>query len=497
MPEATNHVTEEEASAEDLPHILFVDDERPLHHALARLFSRHGLRMTSSSNGREAIELLEQQSFDLVLTDFMMPEVDGLDLLAHVRRNYPSVRVIMITAHANVQHAVRAMKSGVVDYVPKPFSTQALIERLKTQVAEKRREEAAQEKQAAAPSGSAARAKKKAARSTTAKPTTTGAASTQYIGEHPSIQKIRDLLPRVAQSRAPVFVHGESGTGKEIMARLIHETSRRADQPYVTLNCANLPSELVESHLFGHRKGAFTGAVEDMEGAFSHADGGTLLLDEVTEVTPEVQAKLLRVLQEQEFQKVGAPKKQKVDVRVIATSNRDLDDAVEQGLFRADLYHRLAVFPLHLPPLRKRISDVPLLVEHFVETYCTLYEMPPKRVAPELMRRLQAYAWPGNVRQLENMIHRGVVLAAENEVIASADVVNDFFSGTKSIGADTAKEKITEGEVQTIEEMERHMILQALEEEGTNQKSAAERLGISARTIRNKLQKYRDEGFMV
>ncbi len=490
MPEEVQPPSSAPCDTEAQPHILFVDDNRALHRALQRLFSRHGICMTSSTSGVHAIELLEQQSFDLVLTDFMMPELDGLDLLAHIRRTYPATRVIMITAHANVQHAVRAMKGGVVDYVPKPFATEELIERIRTHIEAKRQAEEA------APA--AADAAAPPPRRPKASGTDADDALAQYIGEHPSIQKIKGLLPRVAQSRAPVFVHGESGTGKEIMARVIHETSRRAAAPYVTLNCANLPSELVESHLFGHRKGAFTGAIEDMEGAFAQADGGTLLLDEVTEITPEVQAKLLRVLQEQEFQKVGAPKKQKVDVRVIATSNRDLEDAVEQGLFRGDLYHRLAVFPLNVPPLRKRISDIPLLAEHFVEKYCALYEMPPKRIAPELMHRLQAYTWPGNVRQLENMVHRGVVLAAENETIETADVVNDFFAKTTDpAGAGAAREKIANGEVTTIEEMERHMILQALDEEDTNQKNAAERLGISARTIRNKLKKYRAEGFSV
>jgi len=266
----------------------------------------------------------------------------------------------------------------------------------------------------------------------------------------------------------------------------------------VALNCANLPSELVESHLFGHRKGAFTGAIADMTGAFEQADGGTLLLDEITEVAPNVQAKLLRVLQEQEIQRVGDAETKQVDVRIVATSNRDLQEAVDEGLFREDLYHRLAVFPVTVPPLRDRLSDVPALAEHFVEKYVTLYGLPEKDIASDLMRRFRSYSWPGNVRQLENMVHRGVVLSAERGEIALDDVVNDFFSeGATSERQAPAYTASTGDGAMTLEEIERHAILQALEQTDSNQKQAAEQLGICARTIRNKLKKYREEGYFV
>lgn len=459
------------------PHVLFVDDEQLLHGVLERLFNRNNITVTSCSSALQAIEELKQTSFDLVITDFKMPEMDGLELLAHVRQEYPDLKVVMITAHSNVQHAVGAMKSGAVDYIPKPFSTAELLERVQHLLKEKEQERRRPAK-AKRPSKSAS------------------TSSVEYIGEHPSIQQLKSLLPRLAKSKAPVFIHGESGTGKEILARLIHQTSNRAKHPYVTINCANLPRELVESHLFGHRKGAFTGAIDDMTGAFERADGGTLLLDEITEIDLPVQAKLLRVLQEQEFQKVGASETQQIDVRVIATSNRNLSEAIQEDLFREDLYHRLAVFPLYVPPLRERISDVPLLVEHFVEKYCVLYELPNKSVAPQLMRQFQSYSWPGNVRQLENMVHRGVVLAAEREVIRPNDVVNDFFADAKAEARlDTPLP--AKGTSMTIEEMEREMILQTLSDTDNNQREAAERLGISARTIRNKLKKYREEGFIV
>jgi DNA-binding NtrC family response regulator len=304
------------------------------------------------------------------------------------------------------------------------------------------------------------------------------------------------MLPLVSQNKAPVFIQGESGTGKEILARLIHQTSNRADGPFVALNCANLPIELVESHLFGHRKGSFTGAIEDVTGAFEQANGGTLLLDEITEIASGVQAKLLRVLQEQVIRRVGASETQPVDVRVIATSNRDLSEAISDGSFREDLYHRLSVFPLTIPPLRERTSDVPLLANHFVDKYCVLYGLPDKEVAPDLMNHFVADAWSGNVRSLENMVQRGVLLSADRTKIQRGDVMHDFFADARPSQAASNKD-LFEGQIMTIEEMEHVMIMRALNESNNNQQIASERLGISARTIRNKLRKYRDEGWDV
>ena len=475
------------------PHLLFVDDEHLLHNVLTRLFARHQIDVTCCSDAATAIEKLDAEAFDLVITDFKMPHMDGLELLAHIRKVHPQLRAIMITAHGSIQHAVRSMRHGAIDYIPKPFSTTELVDRVKKLLAAPVKEEAD-----AAPAPAAAQANPKGASRSGASKASQDAAAARYIGEHDSIQRLKDLLPRVAESRAPVFVHGESGTGKEILSRIIHDMSDRAEGPYVALNCANLPSELVESHLFGHRKGAFTGAIADMTGAFERADEGTLLLDEITEVAPNVQAKLLRVLQEQEIQRVGDAETKQVDVRIVATSNRDLQAAVDEGLFREDLYHRLAVFPVTVPPLRNRLSDVPALAEHFVEKYVTLYGLPEKDIASDLMRRFRSYSWPGNVRQLENMVHRGVVLSAERGEIALDDVINDFFSeGATSEGQAPAYTSSTGDGAMTLEEIERHAILQALEQSDSNQKQAAEQLGICARTIRNKLKKYREEGYFV
>ncbi len=459
------------------PKILFVDDEQLLHGLFDRLFTRNGIRVKSCLNAEQAMEALKEEPYDLVVTDFMMPDIDGLELLAHIRQEHPQTKVIMITAHANVQHAVRSMKSGAIDYIPKPFSTTELVERVQKVLS---REDA--------PAVVAPKPK----RSVPRKKATTA----EYVGEHASIRRLKEMLPKVSQNKAPVFIQGESGTGKEILAKIIHQMSDRGDGPYVTLNCANLPRELVESHLFGHRKGAFTGAIDDMTGAFERADGGTLLLDEITEVELGVQAKLLRVLQEQEFQKVGSSETKKVEVRVIATSNRSLNEAINEGILRDDLYHRLSVFPLTVPPLRERLSDIPKLAEHFVEKYCDLYGLPPKEITDELMDYFRTYPWPGNVRQLENMVQRGVLLSAERGVIEPEDVFNDFFSDADGSGHPGSGDDVKIPRLTTIEEMERHMILKALDESDNNQQRAAEKLGISARTIRNKLKKYREEGFL-
>ena len=459
--------------------VLFVDDNKMLHDVLDRLLSRHGIHVTSLSNADRAVTALDDDDFDLLITEASLSGTDGLELLSHVREQHPQMKVIMVTGQANVQHAVEVMKRGAVDYMPKPFSTDEFVDRVKKHLA-----------------ADAEPPAKPPAEKTSASTRSSNEPLSKYVGEHPSIKNLKRLVPPVAQSKAPVFIHGESGTGKEILSRVVHELSDRSKQAYVTLNCANLPRELVESHLFGHRKGAFTGAIEDREGAFERADGGTLLLDEVTEIDLPIQAKLLRVLQEQEFQKVGDSSKKQVDVRVIATSNRDLREAVNEGSFREDLYHRLAVFPMHVPPLRERLSDVPLLAEHFVRKYCEMYNMPEKTVDDALLERFQEYDWPGNVRQLENMVHRGVALATDRPVIKLNDVFNEFISDTRPNGHAKAAHVDLNGAELTIEEMERRMILEALRET-ESQQQAAERLGVSARTIRNKLKKYREEGYAV
>ena len=459
-------------------HILFVDDELPLRGVVSRLLARRGVEVTTAGDAVSAVELLRDQSFDLLLTDFQMPDMDGFELLAHVRENYPDLPAIMMTGHASVQHAVQAMAGGAVDYLPKPFAVDALAERVMTQI-EVRRNGRGQ--------GALAPPKATSARKTPAK---TRTAEVAFVGEHPTIVALRELADRVSPSQAPLFIHGESGTGKEVLAKYVHAQSGRKG-PFVAINCANLPRELVESALFGHTKGAFTGATANHSGVFEEADGGTLLLDELTEVDPAIQAKLLRVLQESEVQPVGAKKPKKIDVRVLATTNRDVSEAIADGSFREDLYHRLAVFPLSLPPLRDRGDDVARLAERFVEKYRTLYGYGPKTLAPALLDQFLAADWPGNVRQLENMVHRGVVLSADRDTIEPGDVTHAFLNDAAPIQSGLAPRSLA---VTTLDEMERHMILQALEDTEGNQQQAADRLGISDRTIRNKLKKYREDG---
>ena len=453
--------------------VLFVDDELPLRSVVTRILARRGIDVVSVGDAVSAVERLREEPFDLLLTDFQMPEMDGFALLAHVREHHPDLPAIMMTGLASVQHAVQAMTNGAVDYLPKPFSTDALAERVLGQIRAR-----AERSERLAPAPTPATAPRK------------GSQTTAFVGESPAIVRLRDLAERIAPTRAPVFVRGESGTGKEVFARHLHERSGRRG-PFVAINCANLPRELVESALFGHRKGAFTGAHDNHTGVFEEASGGTLLLDEVTETTPDVQAKLLRVLQEGEIQPVGASRPKPVDVRVVATTNRDVASAMAEGAFREDLYHRLAVFPVALPPLRERGTDVGLLAERFVETYRTLYGFGEKRISSGLMERFLASDWPGNVRQLENLVHRGVVLSAEREVIERSDVEHAFLDdAAQTCGRLEAPSR----SVATLETVEREMILAALDDCDGNQQRAAERLGISDRTIRNKLKRYREEG---
>jgi len=495
------------------PHILAVDDEVMLHDVFERLFPREGIAVTACSSGTEAMEQLKDTAFDLVLATHQMPGPDGMELLDHIQEQHPQVQVILLSDQDNAQNAVRAMQRGAVDYIPKPFSTDELVDRVKALLEEP---EPASQPTADTPNGDSLPNAADIAASDGAPAGKDGAPvlsssaslasddpdSSRFVGQHESIQHLKTMVPRVAQSEAPVFIHGESGTGKEILSQLIHDQSARADEPYVPINCAALPSDLVESHLFGHVEGAFTGAVDDMEGAFEQADGGTLLLDEITEIDCGVQAKLLRVLQEQEFQKVGASKKKEVDVRIVATSNRDLKEAVEDGAFREDLYHRLAVFPLHVPPLRGRLSDIPLLARHFVQKYADQYGLPEKALSPGLLKHFQTHDWPGNVRELENMIHRGVVMATDADTITKEHVLNNSFvkdtAGAPDGSASATLTDLLDGDdPPTIAEMERKLILRTLSEEDVSQKRAAEQLGVSARTIRNKLQEYRDEGFSI
>ena len=467
--------------SDDTPHVLFVDDERMLHNVVERLLGRHHIRVTACSGGSEALDLLRREPVDLVLSDFQMPEMDGLELLAQVREQHPSLPVIIITGYANVQHAVRSMRSGAVDYLPKPFATEVLVERVRAHLARAAEAPAPTPEKAAASGGSS----KKASGASASAPT--------FIGEDPKLRELKAFLPRLAASGAPVFVHGESGVGKEVVARLVHAESDRASGPFVALNCANLPSELVESHLFGHKKGAFTGAISERKGLFETASGGTLFLDEVGEMSLVMQVKLLRALQEQRVRPVGATREVEVDVRILAATNRDLASMVEEGTFRQDLYYRLATLVIRLPPLRQRAADIPLLVRHILRDACARLGAEPPIVTGGAVEALMGYTWPGNIRQLENVIRAALALR-DGDI--TADVVRPLIQaqGPAPRPIATAPAPATMGSTVQVGRPPKcgpEEVRAALEGAGYNRSQAAEELGVSLRTLQRYIKKYR------
>ncbi len=461
--------------------IVVIDDDPHILNYMQEHLALNEYEVSAFQNPVKAVESLEEIRPSLVITDVKMNEMTGDEVLNHVLKHHPDTGVIIITGFGNISHSVRSIRKGAFDYITKPFSGREFISRVNQYFKSHSNgsagprplpEGATEETEEDDP-----KSRKKPARVTR---------SQKLVGEAPSIQKLLDILPRVAPTGAPVMIQGESGSGKEVYANLIQQNSNRADQPYVKINCANLPSELVESTLFGHVKGAFTGAVEDREGAFATADGGTLLLDEVTEIDISLQAKLLRVLQEKEFQKVGSQKSRKVDVRIISTTNRNIGEAISEGEFRKDLYFRLNVFPIEMPSLRERPGDIPLLVEHFVSRYCREYDLEEIAVSDELMNHLQKKEWPGNVRELENYIQRGVIMGQDSDELTLEHINNPLF---KNVDDSLAEEVLNDIPVLPIEEMELQMIKKALERTNGNQKEASKLLKISDRTIRNKLKK--------
>ena len=472
-------------SQNDRPKILFVDDELAIREFAAKVLPRRNMDVVVCESGEKAIEILKSQQFDVLITDINMSNIDGLELLAHTRKHYPSTGVMLITGVASIQNAVRAMSGGAVDYIDKScFTADYFIERIQKYLDNRSDESVAQPK-------TAQRRKRRKSEHVLPK--------IDFIGESKTITRLLSVVKNIinnVNNHASILIQGESGTGKEVLAKLIHQESVRSKGPFHSLNCANIPEKLVESQLFGHVKGAFTDAKEDKVGAFEVANGGTLLLDEITEIRPEIQVKLLRVLQEGEFQRLGSQDIIKVDVRVIATSNRNFKEAMATGIFRTDLYHRLAIFPLVIPALRERLSDIPLLAQHFCDDFCEMYGLEAKTFSSELIASFKLHDWPGNVRQLQNYVHRGVVLSTDENVIEYDHVMNNYFSDVSDEEGGAGNLESVKLMAGTLEEMERHMILESLKDNNNNQQLAAEQLGISARTIRNKLKRYRMDGWI-
>ena len=457
--------------------IILIDDDSHILNYMQEHLSLNDFNVQAFQSPKDALKIIDDFKPQLVITDVKMDEMTGDEVINYVRNNHPKIGVILITGFGNINHSVRAMQKGAFDYITKPFSGREFISRINqyfssTEVNHLNNQQSAIK--TPRPEG-----KKRASA------TINHNKKYNLIGNHPKIKKLLEIIPQIAPTNAPVLIQGDSGTGKEVLAGLIHENSTRSNQPFIKINCANLPKELVESTLFGHVKGAFTGAINDQDGAFHEADNGTLLLDEITEIDINTQAKLLRVLQEKEFQKVGSQKPQKVNVRIIATTNRNVAEVIQEGEFRNDLYFRLNVFPVRMPSLNERIEDIAALADHFCNKYTREYGLGEKSISEALLDYLENKEWSGNVRELENYIQRGVIMSKGDELIEKKHTENPLF---QNLDPTFANDTVGEIPILPIEEMELILIKKALERTNGNQKEASKLLKISDRTIRNKLK---------
>jgi len=472
--------------------ILVVDDEQCVRVDLFQALTRQGFEVIVAENGQVALDRLNRQPVDLLLTDIKMPEMDGLALLQQVKMLNPSLPVIIMTGFATVDSAISAMRLGAYDYILKPFPMEVMEETV-AQVLTLGGGQQTLGLEVGSHLNSSARP---------------GKGGRAIIGQDPLWRKVIAKAKAVASSTATVLILGESGTGKEVLARLLHEESSRSAGPFVALNCAALPEGLLESELFGHEKGAFTGAIATKKGKFELADGGTLLLDEIGEVPLQLQSKLLRVLQEGEVDRLGGRAPIKFDAHVLATTNRNLSEAVEQGTFRLDLFYRLNVIPLRLPSLRERREDILLLADHFVGRYAAQYKKAVKPLSARAKQRFLDYAWPGNVREMENMVERAVLLS-QGQAIEPWDLWDEEEAPLEvpgqddpPIGPSASEPSFSDPalfaddtrQMVPLREVERQMIRQALQQTDNNRTHAAKILGISVRTLRNKLNEYRSQG---
>ncbi len=446
--------------------ILVVDDQDMMRDSLAATLVREGHEVIAATDGATAVARLNNGRFDLMITDLKMPKMTGIELLAEAKKLRPEMPVVLMTAFATVQTAVEAMKLGAYDYIQKPFDGEE-IKHLVDRTLEHNR--LIRENQAL----------RSMAEVSGPRP---------LIGSGEAMAEVRKKIELVARSNATVLIRGESGTGKEVVARAIHNASDRKERPMLAVNCAALSENLLESELFGHEKGAFTGADRMRRGRFELADGGTLLLDEISEIAPGLQAKLLRVLQESAFERVGSSLTQTVDVRVIATTNRDLEEAVEVGEFRSDLFYRLNVVPIDLPALRQRTEDIQELCRHFLHSVAKREQNAFRHIEPEAIRLLQKYPWPGNVRELQNIMERATVLETAPGVI-QAQTIEPWLKvrgSTEAAAVDLAGKPLAD--------IEKQVILSTLEQFKGHRIRTATALGIGVRTLGMKLKRWREEG---
>lgn len=438
--------------------VLVVDDDAVARDLLVEALRKEGYEVEAAAGGAEAIDRGRQQRFDVVLTDLRMGSVDGLDVLREFKQLSPETSVVLLTAFGSMDGAIQAIQQGAYDYLAKPFKKEEirLVVRRSLEHSRLVRENAKfreelRERQTLSP----------------------------LVGSSPAMLEVYKLVARVSLGKSTVLLEGESGTGKELVARAIHQNSPRRDQPFVPVNCGALPETLLESELFGHAKGAFTGAVGAKRGLFETAHGGTIFLDEIGDIGSALQVKLLRVLQEQELRRVGGTTAVKVDTRIIAATNRHLPDLVKEGRFREDLFYRLNVVRILLPPLRQRREDIPMLAHHFLQQYAMASERPIRGFLPATLDLLQGYAWPGNVRELENVIER-VVSLAHGPLVLPDDLPESVRSGQPRTGDESASGP---GGLCTMDEMQKQYLIKVLRETGGNKARAAKILGIDRRTL--------------
>ena len=457
--------------------VLVVDDEEIMREVLETLLTAEGYRVDLAKTGEEGLDAYGRRAFDVVLLDVSMPGIGGLRALEEFLKMDPEAVIVMITAYATFDTAIAAWERGAVNCIRKPFQNEQITATIAAGIKRRRKEE-----------------ERRTLRRAMSKAVDRG----EIIGRSDLMQEVFRLVEQVAPARSTVLITGESGTGKELIAKAIHEASTRAGRPFVTVNSSNIPSELLESELFGHTRGAFTGAVAAKKGLFEVADGGSIFLDEIGDIPPETQVRLLRVIQEREFTPLGDTTPRRVDVRIIAATNIDLKEAVRQGSFREDLYYRLAVVPIELPPLRDRIEDILPLAQHFIQKYNEENARNvSEQLAPDVLALLEAYSWPGNVRELENTIERAVVIAPGNEI--TKECLRTEISDPKSVvsghqdGASNAAVSDIGRGINFYEEVRRFeidLIRRALEQTGGHQSRAARLLGMNATTLNSKIKTY-------
>jgi len=439
------------------PAVLIIDDEEGIRESLSGIFEDEGYAVLIASSGEEALKVLREQSPDLIMLDVWLPGIDGVQTLKEIRNMKPDLPVIMISGHGNIELAVKATKTGAYDFLEKPLSLERVILAAKRALERRTLE-----------------IENKALKRDLTR-------EWKLIGNSGKIKQLREQIEMAAKSNSRVLILGESGSGKELVAHILHQNSNRTEKPFIEMNCAAIPQELIESELFGHEKGSFTGAFERKKGKFELADEGTLFLDEVGDMSLTTQSKVLRVIETQEFQRVGGSRNIKVDVRIISATNKDLIEEVKKGAFREDLLYRLNVIPIIVSPLRERKEDIPALVEHFLEYFAAEYGQRPKKVSPDAIKILEAYDWPGNIRELRNVIERLVIMTSSNTITAKNIVLggsarSDYFA------FNTLKE--------ARESFEKDFITKKLEENSWNISKTAEILDVERSNLHRKIKSY-------